>query len=77
MRGDLERRASREEAKERTLEFLHKQRKPALIGEVALAIGHLWTLEDAETLLEQLSRDKLVRRVDGPPIRYEEVRSPV
>jgi hypothetical protein len=48
-----------------------------LIGEVALAIGHLWTLEDAEELLEQLLSEKLVRRIGDSPIRYQEIKTAV
>jgi hypothetical protein len=71
MRGDLDRKATREEAEARALELLTKQRRPVLIGEVAVAIGHLWTLEDAEALLEQLARKGRVQKVPGSLIRYE------
>lgn len=77
MRGDLDRKAACADAKARAIEFLHTQGKPTLIGEVALALGHLWTLEDAETLLEQLLREKRVQRIDGSPVRYERVRAAV
>lgn len=77
MRGDLDRKATRDEARTRTLEFLHKRSGPTLIGEVALAIGHLWTLEDAESLLEQLLREKLIRKVSDLPTRYQEIKRAV
>lgn len=72
MRGDLDRKATRDEARERALAFLHKRGRPSLIGEVAVAIGHLWTLEEAEALLEQLAREGLVKRLQDSLIRYEE-----
>lgn len=72
MRGDLESKITHEGAIVRTLEFLHERRRPVFIGEVAIAIGFLWTLEDAETLLEQLAQDGRVKIVPGSLIRYEE-----
>lgn len=71
MRGDLDRKATREEARERALELLRKQSRPTLIGEVALAIGHLWTLEEAEGLLEQLVSEGIVTRTSDAAVRYE------
>lgn len=77
MRGDLDRKATRDEARERALELLHNRGRPTLIGEVAMAIGHLWTLEETEALLEQLAREGLVKRVSDPLIRYERIRAAV
>jgi hypothetical protein len=74
MRGDLDRKATRDEAKARALKLLHERNRPTLIGEVAVAIGPLWTLEEAEALLEQLAKEGLVKRVQGSLIRYEETR---
>lgn len=71
MRGDLDRKATRDEATERALELLSQRARPTLIGEVAVAIGHLWTLEETEALLEQLAREGRVKRVDDSLIRYE------
>lgn len=48
--------------------------EPALIGEVALACGSLWSLEDAEQLLKDLSREQLAERVPGVPVRYQRIR---
>lgn len=42
-----------------------------------MAIGHLWTLEETEALLEQLAREGLVKRVSDPLIRYERIRAAV
>lgn len=72
MRGDLDRKATRDEAKERALALLHKKGRPALIGEVAVAIGALWTLEETEALLDQLAKEGLVKRVQDALIQYEE-----
>jgi len=72
MRGDLDRKATREEATERALGLLRGRGKPSLIGEVAVAIGALWTLEETEALLEQLVHEQLARRVeDEKLVRYE------
>ena len=73
MHGDLDRKSSRDEAIICTLELLRKRAGPVLIGELALSIGHSWTLEDTESLLEQLARAGQVRIVPGSLVRYEEV----
>lgn len=71
MRGDLDRRATRDEATTRALGLMDLRGRPVLVGEVALAIGSLWSLEDAETLLEQLATTGAVRRAADSPITYE------
>lgn len=69
MRQDLYRKKTREEAIERTLALLREKRRPILIGEAALAMGALWTLEDAEALLEFLASEGRLRKL--PESKFE------
>jgi hypothetical protein len=72
-----ERRATRDEAKALALELMEKQCRPMLVGEVALACGALWSLEDAERLLEDLFMENLVVKIVekiGSLVRYERAR---
>jgi hypothetical protein len=76
MYRDLDRRASKNEARERVLELLSRLERPTFIGEVALAVCHSWSLEETESLLGQLAREGLLREVlDGRLRRYVRVKS--
>ena len=66
--------ASREEAKNRTLALMAERDRPVLIGEVALACGTLWSIEDAVRLLEELVAERLVERVPGTLEQYGRVK---
>lgn len=70
MHDDFDPRATRDEARERTLALLQKRMGPVMVGEVALACGALWSLEDVEHLLEQLRNEKVLTRIPGLPLRY-------
>ena len=70
MLGDLGRKATGAEARERVLELLRKVERPVLIGEAALVIGPLWTLEETEALLEGLVTEGLAERVVDALVRY-------
>jgi hypothetical protein len=74
MAADEYARVPREKARERALSFLRS--RPALIGEVALAIGPLWSLEETEDLLDSLVLEGSVTREAGPLIRYAGVVDP-
>jgi hypothetical protein len=76
MYRDLDRRASKNEARERVLELLARLERPTFIGEIALAVCHSWSLEETESLLGQLAREGLLREVlDGRLRRYVRVKS--
>lgn len=62
--------ASRDEAKARTLALMADRSRPVLIGEVALACGTLWSLSEAEGLLEELVAERLVEKVPGALEQY-------
>lgn len=66
--------ASRDEAKARTLALMKDRDRPVLIGEVALACGTLWGIDDAERLLEELVVERLVERVPGALEQYGRVK---
>lgn len=65
---------SDEEAKRRTLALMEERGRPVLIGEVALACGTLWGIEDAAALLEQLVAEGLVEKVPGALEQYGRVK---
>lgn len=66
--------ASRDEAKARTLALMNDRDRPVLIGEVALACGTLWSIEEAERLLQELVAEHLVERVPGELEQFGRVR---
>jgi len=66
--------ASRDEAKARTLALMEDRDRPVLIGEVALACGTLWGIEDAERLLEELVMERVIERVPGALEQYGRVK---
>jgi hypothetical protein len=66
--------ASRDEAKARTLELMTQRERPVLIGEVALACGTLWGIEEAERLLQELVAEHVVERVPGDLEQYGRVK---
>jgi hypothetical protein len=71
MTGDwLIDKASRDEAKARTLALMTDRDRPVLIGEVALACGTLWGIEEAERLLQELVAERLIERVPGDLEQY-------
>lgn len=74
MADDEYARVPKEKARERALSFLRS--RSALIGEVALAIGPLWSLEETEDLLDSLVLEGSVTREAGPIIRYTGVVDP-
>jgi len=48
--------------------------RPVLIGEVALVCGTLWSLDEAEHLLEELVAERLVEKVPGSLEQYGRVK---
>lgn len=66
--------ASRDEAKARTLTLMDKHDRPVLIGEVALACGTLWGIDEAERLLKEMVAECLVEKVPGPLEQYGRVK---
>lgn len=66
--------ASRDEAKARTLALMSQRDRPVLVGEVALACGTLWGIEEAKRLLQELVAEQLVERVPGDLEQYGRVK---
>lgn len=50
-------------ARERALDYIKQRARPVLIGEVSIAIGALWSLEETEELLLQMVGENLIRRL--------------
>ncbi len=61
-------RPSKESARQNALNFLRG--RSSLVGEVAVAIGPSWSLDETESLLEELRGEGLVQRENTPLVRY-------
>jgi hypothetical protein len=69
MEGDDRiRRPTEAEARSNMLEMLRA--RPALVGELAIAIGPSWSLDETERLLEDLVGEGVLTRETTPLIRY-------
>jgi hypothetical protein len=69
MEGDDRiRRPSEEEARSNMIQMLRA--RPALVGELAIAIGPSWSLDETERLLDELVTEGVLTREDTPLIRY-------
>ncbi len=63
----MRKKKSRDEAKETVLRHAERRDHPFLVGEVALAIGPLWSLTEVEGLISEVVRGGGIR-----PITEEE-----
>ena len=63
MRDHSLNRLTRTIARGRALDFIKQKARPVLVGEVSLAIGSLWSLEETEELLLQMAEEKIIRKL--------------
>jgi hypothetical protein len=68
------RKLSKAEAKARILSFASKKRRALCVGEVSVELGLCWSLSEAESLLDEMVDDGLLRVVEKKE-RREFVRS--
>lgn len=53
----------------RALAFIRQKPRPTLVGEVALHLGPVCSLEDAQEVLDQLESDRVVRKLTTSELR--------